>query len=283
MSLDTNVFWVEDRRRWLSNARARLEERVAKDLGLILRVHDAVSNAKGGSRKTDAKWVKAAVNDFKDHDMALIDFHLTGGATGADFAKALRDKGKRTEVIFYSADEDGAKKALLAPDIDLGLSGVHFIPRGEEGDPDQFVDLCFPVMEGILTNVLDLTRMRGIMAAEISEIERMLINAITLHRGFRFSIDGRGLRQVADMIKQRNQRTHQSFLNWFVWLDIGEQLVGDQKLKDFSDLANNIRGKRNDLSHLSESELREKYGPKDFLKIRKDILKCKSLLEEAFA
>ena len=280
MSLDIKVFWVEDNRRWFSGARECLEESILKEWGMELRAVDAIGDAKREKRAIDAAWVNDAVAGFANYDLALIDFALAGEATGAHFAKELRAKKKHTEVVFYSVDEAHARKELLSRKMNLGLQGIYLVER--DTSPAKFVAGCLPIMGGILGNLLDLTRMRGIMVAAMADIEDQLLEKIMAHPDFEFSVSGRNVRQMLAAIKSKQMR--RSFLSWDIRLEVAKQLVSKEKFDAFAACAKKIRTHRHDLAHLPESQLegeREK-RQRDFLEIRKETLECRRLLEEAF-
>ena len=313
MSLDVKVFWVEDEQDWLSDARACLDERLRKECGMRLGLHDAIGAARTEKTAIGPEWVRSAVANFAGYDLALIDFRLgSGETTGAHFAKELRDAQKHTEIIFYSGKdrEQAARKMLLAPvsegGMGLGLQGIYFV--GRDDDAEDFVADCFPIMEALLTKVTDLTRMRGIMVAEMSTLEvEMLAELVMRQPEFR-QVEGEEFMRVARekhcvRAKERdndlaginaNGRSARDLLNdegiyrktvsWSVMLHFAKGFADKGKLKQVKRDAGKLRQIRRDLAHLSESQLEEggEEQRRKFLQIRKDILKCRQLLEDAF-
>ena len=298
MSLNVKILWVEEDRSWLCGARTCLEEKLRQELALGLDERDAIDSAEQDKREIDAQWVEEEVAQFKGYDMAFIDYQLGGETTGAHFAKKLRDEKKYTEIIFYSANKDEAEKALL--DAGLQLSGIYLIGRGQDAEPKGFVAECFPYMKAILGKILDLTRMRGIVVGEMSNIESKLAERVMAHPKFKI-INGEEIvaRAAADLKARachtgkinagkqkapellKDKTTRKRIFQRQIVEPIAKEIVGDTAaFKKYASATEKLRWLRNDLAH--QSSLPDEYDDARFLQIRKDIEKCRKLLDEAF-
>ena len=279
MSLDVKILWVEEDRNWLRGARTCLEEKLRKELALGLDERDAIDSAEQEEREIDAQWVEEEVAQFKGYDMAFIDYQLGGETSGAHFAKKLRDEKKYTEIIFYSANKGEAEKALL--DAGLQLSGIYLIGRGQNATPEEFVAECFPIVESILGKILDLTRMRGIMVAEMAGIEMELAELVIGDPRFQLCVDGHDAHAL--LHGDQEKKIRKAIFNWYVMKRIAKLFAKDEeKFKRFASAAEELRDIRHRLAHVPESKLRDEYNSTDFLKFKQDILKCKRLFKDAF-
>lgn len=299
MSLDVKILWVEEERSWLRGARECLEERLREKLALGLDERDAIDIAGRAGREIDAKWVRDEVARFKGYDMVFIDYRLNADddTTGAHFAKQLRSAKKYTEIIFYSAFKEEAAEALRRED--LQLSGIYLVGRGQNSAPDEFVAECFPIVEDILGKILDLTRMRGIVVAEMSDIESELADRVMAHPKFK-EVDGaRVVSLAAANLKERagdvlkidakgrkapelleNEKIRRRIFQRQVVEQVAKDIAGGKAFDEYSKATERLRNPRNDLAH--KSRLPGEYDDARFLKIRRDIERCRRLLDEAF-
>ena len=298
MSLNVKMFWVDEERGWLSDARECLTEKIGQELELELEVWDAIGEAMEKGQKIDSKWAESAVSDFKGYDLALIDYRLGGDTTGAHLARKLRDKKNFTEIIFYSADQEGAKLALL--DAKLELSGIYLVGRGPNNLPDEFARECFPILEAIFQKVLDVTRMRGIVVSAMSALELKLAELVISHPEFQ-KITGKSIvslavrKQIArakeirairakglqahKMLENKNHR--KNIASWTIMLHYAEQILGEENTREFKEVfSKKLRNPRNELAH--KVELPSEYDDTRFREIRRDIRQCGELLDKAF-
>lgn len=296
--MDVKILWVEEERSWLRDARECLEERLRGKLALGLDERDAIDIAGREGREIDAKWVRDEVARFKGYDMVFIDYQLNADdTTGAHFAKQLRSARKYTEIIFYSAFKEQAAEALRSEG--LQLSGIYLVGRGQNSAPEEFVAECFPIVEDILGKILDLTRMRGIVVAEMSDIESELAERVMAHPKFQ-EVDGEriaslaaaNLEERADDVRGidvkgrkapellRNERFRRWIFQRQIVEQIAKEIAGGEAFGKYSKATEKLRGPRNDLAH--RSKLPDEYDDARFLKIRRDIEKCRRLLDEAF-
>lgn len=109
--------------------------------------------------------------DFKSHepydafDLLVVDYELEQYGHGQEFIAQLREHQVFTEVIFYSAGDAG----LLWKAIhDRKLEGVYVANKGAVGSK------ILRVGHQSIRKVLDLENMRGIVMAEVAELDLLL-------------------------------------------------------------------------------------------------------------
>ena len=292
MSLDVKIFWVEDDAGWLALAEARLKRTFMEKWALGLRP-DTFSTFDAASAKIRS--------GLQDYDLALIDYRLGGSdaETGATLVEQLRNptpdagSGIYTEVIFYSGDTDKAERDLVH-EKGLGLSGVFLVGRGES--TEEFEDECLPRMGAILKKVLDLTRNRGIVAAVASDIDAELTRRIGVHPDFVRKIAAGDVASLArKMHGKRGKSVEESIARkggamemlkshdiatWAVRIELAKNLLeGDklEKFKRFERAVQPVSQCRNALVHHAAPG----YSDEQLLEIRRKIVECQRLLEEA--
>ena len=302
MSLAVKMFWVEDQERFFDLAASIFERVFREKLAL-----EFSQPYRFGSYEEASAQIRSGLEGY---DVALIDYRLDRGKaeTGAALVEQLR-KGEPpvyTEVIFYSGAPEEAKKDLIQRE--LGLSGVYLVGRG--GGAQEFVEeKCLPVMQAIFAKILDLTRMRGILMAEVSDIEMELLARRVIALPEFQQVSGHDFMRVvmgkhATSNKNRAQALakivapsgqsasdlladndiYANVVSQRVMLHFARKFMGPGEMKKVKKALGKVRNVRNELAHMPESKLHGKYGnpQRHFLKIRREILECRRVLEEAF-
>jgi hypothetical protein len=121
---------------------------------------------------------------FKDYDLIVVDYNLGDNQPhGETFIKRIRDHRIYTEVIFYSAQPSSDLWAAISQ---AQLEGVYVANR------QVILDKLLSVAHQAVHKVLDLNNMRGMVMAEVGDID--LIMASILQLGI-IQLDG-GQQQV---------------------------------------------------------------------------------------
>lgn len=153
MDLSYKVLWVEDEDAWAASVENSLKEVIEEKYGLVY-------------TKTIVDHDDDTIN-YRDYDLILMDFNLSdgeGGNTGDKIIQRIREIDVLTDVVFYSAKGPAFIKGKAAT---LGLEGVYFSDR----DKDQFVDKVSKVVESTIRKIQDLSNLRGLVMAEVSELD----------------------------------------------------------------------------------------------------------------
>ncbi len=108
---------------------------------------------------------------FADIDLVVVDFNLEEHGEGKEFIKKVRDSDVFSEIIFYSAQ---AAEELWEAIKDKKLEGVYVANK------DNIVPKILGVGEYTLRKVLDLENMRGIVMAEVGDLDRLLEEIFSL-------------------------------------------------------------------------------------------------------
>ena len=160
MNLNYRILWYDDHKEYFES---RDNERILSEIlswGFmphITPVHDP-----------------AGLNQhepFGDFDMLIVDFDLGADISGAKFIKSVRDLNVYAEIIFYSMKGDDA---LWQAVIDERLQGVYVVHKS--GIDTKLLD----VARHSVSKILDLENMRGIVMAEVGDLDEKLEKIFTL-------------------------------------------------------------------------------------------------------
>jgi len=102
---------------------------------------------------------------YSDIDLVVVDFNLEEHGEGQEFIARLRTSTVFTEVIFYSAQ---AAEQLWDAVRQKQLEGIYIAHK------DNIVSRIIGVGEHTLRKVLDLENMRGIVMAEVGDLDQLL-------------------------------------------------------------------------------------------------------------
>lgn len=153
MDLSYNVLWVEDEETWTASVENSLKQLIEDRYGLVY-ARTLVDHSDDTIK-------------YSDYDLILMDFNLSDGEdgeTGDRIIQHIREIDVLTDVVFYSAKGPAFIKEKAAA---LGLEGVYFSDR----DKDQFIDKVSKVVESTIRKIQDLSNLRGLVMAEVSELD----------------------------------------------------------------------------------------------------------------
>lgn len=111
---------------------------------------------------------------FAEFDLIVVDQHLEEYPDGQEFIADLRSNAVYTEVIFYTA---GEASALWAAISEIKLEGVFVSTR------NTIMDKISSVGRQSIRKILDLDNMRGIVMAEVGELDHLLDKILTVGMG----------------------------------------------------------------------------------------------------
>ena len=153
MNLKYRILWIENEEDWVESIEDQIQEYL-EDLGFVY------------ERKLIAKEEQDI--SYNDYDLILMDLNLADQPNGADLISKIRDLGVYTDVVFYSAS---GIDELRARGREKELEGVFYSGR----TPDTaFVNRVKAVIDATLKKVQDLNNLRGLVMAEVSELDAMM-------------------------------------------------------------------------------------------------------------
>lgn len=149
MKLKYRILWIENIQDWVESIEDQIQEYL-EDLGFIY------------ERTLIGKEEKNI--DYNNYDLILMDLNLADQPNGAELISKIRDLGVYTDVVFYSARID----ELKAKGKEKELEGVYYSGRTPE---TSFVKKVKAVVDSTLKKVQDLANLRGLVMAEVSELD----------------------------------------------------------------------------------------------------------------
>ena len=161
MKLRYNLLWIENELDW--------KESVEDDIKAMIEDYAFQYVCKSCRQEENGL-------DYNAYDLILMDMNLDSKPSGDELIKKIRDNGIYTDVVFYSS---GGLDSIKQKARELDLEGVYFSGR----DRIQFVDKVCKVIDTTIRKVQDLSNLRGLVMAEVSELdalmERMIVGFYT--------------------------------------------------------------------------------------------------------
>ncbi|AWH16217.1 hypothetical protein C1922_02185 [Stenotrophomonas sp. ZAC14D2_NAIMI4_7] len=106
---------------------------------------------------------------YSDYDLLVVDYHLDGIGEGQDFIANVRDQQVFTEIIFYSSN---STEELWDEVRSNKLEGIFVANRGS------IIARVISVGKQSLRKVLDLENMRGIVMAEVGDLDLSIARVV---------------------------------------------------------------------------------------------------------
>lgn len=160
MKLKYRILWIENEQDWVESIEDQIQDYL-EDMGFIYDMKLIGKEEKN-----------IAYNNF---DLILMDLNLADQPNGAELISKIRDLGTYTDVVFYSSmgiDE------LRAKGKEKELEGVYYSGRTPE---TSFVNKVKAVIDSTIKKVQDLDNVRGLVMAEVSELDVRMLSLIDIY------------------------------------------------------------------------------------------------------
>lgn len=152
---------------------------------------------------SDATLTKLSRAGGRNYDLVMIDYRLdSDDQDGATVARRLRTELPYTDMVFYSSDPTAALLGELAKQE---VDGVFVARRQELGDS------LTGLADTVIRKTVDLTHMRGMVMAEVAEMDTLLEEALAgvLDSGLPLPSDA-GRRAVAKLCNSMRKDAERS-------------------------------------------------------------------------
>lgn len=157
MRIKYNILWVENEQDWLESIVDEIQDFV-EELGFKFSYEVA-------SRKSD-------IHNYNKYDLILMDLNLASEPTGDEIIQDIRNMEIYTDVVFYSAS---GIDAIRSKGKEKELEGVYYSGRNKE----LFLNKVQGVIMTTIRKTQDLTNLRGLVMAEVSELDVMMGEILT--------------------------------------------------------------------------------------------------------
>jgi DNA-binding NarL/FixJ family response regulator len=159
--LTFSILWFDDNETWLDSLDLSDLESEIQRWGFISEIIKVSS---------DEDFIRHTLS--KKFDLIIVDYYLEGYGSGQEFIANLREKRVFTEIIFYST---GGVSNLWNAIRDNQLEGVYVESRSTIVNLTKIIQ----VGQQIIHKVLDLENMRGIVMAEVGDLDLLLSEILT--------------------------------------------------------------------------------------------------------
>lgn len=150
MKLKYRILWFDNEPDWVESIEEDIREIVEEEYCFIY--------------EKDLREQDNPNASYNNYDLILMDLNLEDAKTGDQLIQDIRNMDIYTDVLFYSADGISTiKKKAQA----LGLEGVYFSGR----DKDAFIAKLRKVISSTINKIQDLNNLRGLVMAEVSELD----------------------------------------------------------------------------------------------------------------
>lgn len=156
MQLRYRILWIENEQDWVESIEDQIQEHL-EDLEFLY-------------ERTLISKEEKDIN-YNDYDLILMDLNLADHPNGAELIAKIRELGVYTDVVFYSA----WMEQLKAQGKDKELEGVYY--SGRTPDP-LFIKKVKSVIDSTIKKVQDLNNLRGLVMAEVSELDVRMLSLI---------------------------------------------------------------------------------------------------------
>lgn len=153
MKLIYKVLWIENETDWLESVEEGVRTVIEDEYSFDYEQYNCRQKEDG--------------IDYNKYDLILMDLNLDGEPSGDKLIQEIRDNGIYTDVVFYSA---GGLNIIKEKARELDLEGVYFSGR----DKRQFTEKVKKVIETTIKKVQDLNNLRGLVMAEVSELDAIM-------------------------------------------------------------------------------------------------------------
>ena len=156
MNLKYRILWIENEEDWVESIEDQIQDYL-EDLELVYEKKLIVKEEPG--------------IDYNKYDLILMDLNLADHPNGAELISKIRALGVYTDVVFYSAWMEELREQRR----DKEMEGVYYSSR----TPDtSFVKKVKAVIDSTLKKVQDLNNLRGLVMAEVSELDVRMLSII---------------------------------------------------------------------------------------------------------
>lgn len=153
MRLKYKILWIENEEDWVDSIYDQIQEHLS-DLGFEF------------EKKLIAK-EEECVN-YDEYDLILMDLNLAEQPNGAELIERIRNLNVFTDIVFYSSV---GIDTLREKGREKNLEGVYYSGRTPDSS---FVRKVCQVIDSTIKKVQDLSNLRGLVMAEVSDLDSLM-------------------------------------------------------------------------------------------------------------
>ena len=158
MRIEYKILWFEDNIQWYNSMFPTIDEFLEE---------------RGFELKCDRESDDSKLDDLlyrKGFDLILMDYNLAG-VKGDTLIEKIRDHKFYTEIVFYAQNGETVVRRIMR---EKAADGVYCSGR----DFMEFEDKVTKVINTTIKKVEDLNNMRGLVMAEVSDLDQKMLSII---------------------------------------------------------------------------------------------------------
>lgn len=171
MKLKYKILWIEDELDSIERPKSQIQRYLEDDYGFECKEEDIVIKDYDDFEEEyiyEENGQKRVKDSLKEFDLLLVDFNLgEGEQTGDKLIEIIRE-GIYSEILFYSSELESITKKL----------NNHFIDGIFTSDRDHLEDKIKKLIKVTIKKVQDVNNLRGLIMAEVAELDRIKKNII---------------------------------------------------------------------------------------------------------
>lgn len=162
MTLDYEILWIDDREDFFKIHESSIYDYIEeKGFSANITKHMSFEEFKAKENTPEVQ---------KKYDLFIIDLNLDHGKTGNEIIADIRDNRILTDVIFYSTMLADVRQKIREDNIE----GVYSTSRNKEDFEEKVCD----VIDVTIKKVQDVNNLRGLIMAEVAELDRLKASII---------------------------------------------------------------------------------------------------------
>lgn len=251
MNLEYRILWFENESDWFDSIIDNVKEIVEDTFGFsLVEPTREIDDSNFGNLK------------FENYDLVLMDYSLDNEPNGDTIIQRLRSSEIYTDVVFYSSRGEAFVREKMKEN---GIDGVYCVSR----DSHLFIPKVQKIIQTTIKKVQDINNMRGLVMAEVAELDNKMIDILKLHYSnldqrqkevFISDRKAKVLLSLSDMsakitdIREDAFLEHRDFNSYHKWRSVMSIVKDmDDTIKSEIKLYNSeILEKRNKLAHVKE-------------------------------
>lgn len=268
MRLKYKILWIENEKDWVDSIYDQIQEHLS-DLGFEL------------EKKLIAK-EEESVN-YDEYDLILMDLNLAEQPNGAELIERIRNLNVFTDIVFYSSVEIDI---LREKGREKNLEGVYYSGRTPE---NSFVRKVCQVIDSTIKKVQDLSNLRGLVMAEVSDLDSLMdeiirkyfIDQFLLDR-FHQKITKKKEKSIKKILVNESEACEKTCtLNWrqFDINKLVDIIDSSQKVKAINILLEWQKDQGNELYTSPNDKVFVENYNSDIIEVRNKLAHCSSIVE----
>ena len=221
--------------------------------------------------------------NYDEYDLILMDLNLAEQPNGAELIERIRNLNVFTDIVFYSSIEI---ELLREKGREKNLEGVYYSGRTPDSS---FVRKVCQVIDSTIKKVQDLSNLRGLVMAEVSDLDSLMDEIIQKYYVDQSLLDEFHRRITEDKEKNIKKSLDNDGidcekackLNWRQ-LNIDKLLKiidSSQKVRAINILLERHKGQGNELYTSPNDKVFVENYNSDIIKVRNKLAHCSSVVE----